>query len=294
MMRRAVWVVWLVVMLVACGQDKPTIRPTLTPIPTQAPLSPIAPTSTGHEGGRSEAIPTQAPSTSTPEEPLAARVNGEPVLLSTYERWLVLYPEVERDTVLADLIEATLVEQAANRLGVMPSEESIDEQVARDITAAGGEAAFAAWLQGTDQTTAGYRAWVRRALVYQAVFDRVTADVPERAEQVLMSHWVVDSLEEAATLRAQLEASDPGDEAAWVMAGTLPAELETIAFSLAAGEVSPAVPLGDEVHLIRVTDHQPDRLLSPEMKQAWQRTEFGRWLAGEQAGARIETFLDAP
>jgi hypothetical protein len=294
MMRRAVWVVWLVVMLVGCGQGRPTIRPTFTPPATQTPLSPVAPTSVGSSGGQDGAIPTQAPSTPTPEEPLAAQVNGEPVLLSTYQRWLDFYPEMERGTALADLVEATLVAQAADRLGVMPSDESIDAQVARDIAAVGGESAFAAWLEGTGQTAAGYRAWVYRAMVYQAVFDQVTADVPDTAEQVQVSHWVVGTLQEANDLRAQVLAGDPDGDLEWVMAGMLPAELETVIFSLAPGDVSPVVPLGEDVHVMRVNDRQPDRPLSPEMKRAWQQTAFERWLDEERAGAIIETFVDAP
>jgi hypothetical protein len=202
---------------------------------------------------------------------------------------------MERGVALADLIEATLVAQAADRLGVMPSDESIDAQVAQDIAAVGGETAFATWLEGTSQTAAGYRAWVRRAMVYQAVFDQVTAEVPDTAEQVQVSHWVVGTLQEASDLRAEvLAADDPDGDLEWVMAGMLPTELETVVFSLAPGEVSPVVPLGEDVHVMRVNDRQPDRPLSPEMKRAWQQTAFERWLDEERAGATIETFVAAP
>jgi hypothetical protein len=179
-------------------------------------------------------------------------------------------------------------------MGVMPSDQSIDAQVAQDIAAVGGESAFATWLEGTGQTVAGYRAWVRRAMVYQAVFDQVTAEVPDTAEQVQVSHWVAGTLQEANDLRAQVLAGDPDGDLEWVMAGMLPTELETVIFSLAPGEVSPAVPLGEDVHVMRVNDRQPDRPLSPEMKRAWQQTAFERWLDEERASAIIEAFVETP
>lgn len=294
MMRRAVRLVWLVVLLAGCGRGRPTLRLTLPPPSAQAAPSAAAPTSASNAGGQDQVLPHQAPSTPTPEEPLAARVNGEPVLLVTYEWWRALVPEAEQSAALANLIEAVLVEQAAARLGVMPADDVIDAQVAREIAAVGGESAFGAWLEGTGQSLEAYRALVRRAMVYQAVFEQVTAGVPDTAEQVQITHWVAGTLEEINDLRARVLAGDPGGDVEWVLAGMLPAELETIVSSMAPGEVSPAVLIGEEVHLIRVNDRQPDRPLSPEMERWWQAAMFERWLEEERAGAQIETFIQAP
>lgn len=153
---------------------------------------------------RPSAMPTAKPAaTATPA--LAARVNGQPILLEDYEFRLVesraaLVPQGvitatlddEADPaglgqrVLDDMIDSLLVLQAADELGVVPSDAEIEAHVKADILAGGGSSAFSEWLTATGQTVQGYSAEVRSSLILQRVVLAVTADVASGSEDAIM------------------------------------------------------------------------------------------------------------
>ncbi len=148
-------------------------------------------------------MPTAKPAaTATPA--LAARVNGQPILLEDYEFRLVesraaLVPQGvitatvdEADPaglgqrVLDDMIDSLLVLQAADELGVVPSDAEIEAQVKADILAGGGSSAFSEWLTATGQTVQGYSAEVRSSLILQRVVLAVTVGVASGSEDAIM------------------------------------------------------------------------------------------------------------
>ena len=155
------------------------------------------------------ASPSVLSATATPI--LAARVNGEPILLSEYNRGLELLrmeqgplavptappghegnlSEVERQ-VLDDLIEAVLVQQAASEMAITLSNREVDAQVEADILAGGGTPAFSAWLESTGQTEQGYWSSVRSSLVLQRVALAVTSEVDEDARAAAFAKWLSD------------------------------------------------------------------------------------------------------
>lgn len=155
------------------------------------------------------ASPSVPSATATPI--LAARVNGEPILLSEYYRGLELLrteqgllavptappgpegnsSEVER-RVLNDLIDAVLVQQAASEMAIMLSDREVDAQVEADILAGGGAPAFSAWLESTGQTEQDYWSSVRSSLVLQRVALAVTGDVDEETRAAAFAKWLSD------------------------------------------------------------------------------------------------------
>lgn len=155
------------------------------------------------------ASPSLPRATATPI--LVARVNGEPILLSEYDRELDLSrseqgavaaattslgPEgnssaVERQ-VLDDLIDAVLVQQAASEMGIILSDREVDAQVEADVLAGGGAPAFAAWLGSIGQTEQDYWISVRSSLVLQRVALVVTSDVDEEARAAAFAKWLSD------------------------------------------------------------------------------------------------------
>ena len=120
---RALLLLLLVLILAACGggQSATGTAPATPPV-TALPTS---------------AIPTAVPTATPPPVPLAATVNGRPILLADYERRVAQYEQSMltqgldpstaegqarlaeiRQEVLDNLIDSTLVEQGAAGLGV--------------------------------------------------------------------------------------------------------------------------------------------------------------------------------
>lgn len=139
--------------------------------------------------------------TATPA--LAARVNGQPILLADYERQLAAYraellaqSEVTPTTspggfvtaveaqVLERMIDVLLVEQEAVKLGLLPSSAEVEAQLQADIAAGGGPEAFAKWLESTDQQEEDFRAALRSSLILQRVALAVTVASPPGAQEV--------------------------------------------------------------------------------------------------------------
>lgn len=139
--------------------------------------------------------------TATPA--LAARVNGQPILLADYERQLAAYraellaqSEVTPTTspggfvtaveaqVLERMIDVLLVEQEAVKLGLLPSSAEVEAQLQADIAAGGGPEAFAKWLESTDQQEEDFRAALRSSLILQRVALAVTVASPPAAQEV--------------------------------------------------------------------------------------------------------------
>lgn len=152
---------------------------------------------------RPSAMPSPRPAaTATPA--LAARVNGQPIPLEDYELRLAeaqaeLAPQgvttatasdgagpTELDQqVLDEMIDSVLVQQAADELGVVPSDAEIEAQVQADILEGGGSLAFSEWLTESGQTVAEYYEALRSSLMLQRVALAVTADVASGSEDAL-------------------------------------------------------------------------------------------------------------
>jgi parvulin-like peptidyl-prolyl isomerase len=274
--------------------------------------------------------PTESPAptaTPTPPAPLAALVNGQYIFLADYERQVAQYEQaltdlgVDLDTadgqarleqarqdVLDSLIDDVLIEQVAPDLGVNLSEDDLAAQIAADIESGGGEAAFQEWLQATGLDQEDYRRMLRQSLLVQRVWDAVTSDVPTEAEQLHVRHIVVDSEESAQQILAQLQngadfvslareqsldtaTNENGGDLGWFPRGVIAPELEEAAFGLQPGEVSEAIPLGEQFFIIQVVEREVARPLSDELSMHLKQTRFERWLADLRASAVIERFV---
>jgi len=167
------------------------------------------------------------PPAETEAPALAARVNGQPILLVDFERRLAeLWPEVPgqgvitatvdekafrataEQQVLDDMIDTLLVQQAAAELGLVPSDAEIAAQVQADIAAGGGSLAFSEWLAATGQTTEEYSTDVRSFLILQRVVVAVTADAVAGLQEDdvelrarVFREWLVERRKEASVER---------------------------------------------------------------------------------------------
>lgn len=292
--------------------------------PTQPPPAAANPTVAD------EPTSSQGPApTPTSDRPLAARVNGQPLYLVDYERQVARYEaallssgvdlsteegqarllQLRRD-VLEGMIQQVLVEQAAAAEGITVSDEEVNAALDQLIEEVGGEAAFQAQLDLNGLTREEVFEEQRATMLYQKVFEWVTASVPETAEQVHARHILVDTREEAEQLLAQLQAGadfaelartysqdestrETGGDLGWFPRGILLApEVEEAAFSLQAGQFSAVVESPFGFHIVQVLERDPNRQLTPENLQVMKDRAFQEWLQSLWDGAQIERFVD--
>jgi parvulin-like peptidyl-prolyl isomerase len=212
-----------------------------------------------------------------------------------------------RKQVLEGLIDAVLIRQGAEALGVTVGDEEVESTVASDIVAGGGVEAFAEWLRTTGQTREDYECMVQESLLSQKVLEVVAAEVPTATEQVHARHIIVHSKAAAEEILISLregadfeeltlqhsqdeETKHAGGELGWFPRGLGPPALERAIFALRVGEFSDVIRVGEQYHIIQATDREAARPLSQEghMELVW--AAFERWLDGMHLAAEIERF----
>lgn len=320
--RRLGLVIIIGALLVSCGPQN--IPPTegMVPKPTNTALQertlPLA----------TSVIPEPSP-TAAREEPLAAKVNGQPILLADYQKQVARFEaamagqgfdlESEdgqamiaqmRRQVLDSMIERVLIAQAAAREGVIVSEEELTAAIQESIEEGGGQASFEEWLRTNDLTYEDFAKEIRFQLLAQAIFERITASVPITAEQVHARHILVGTEEEAQVILTRLQAGEDfatlakersqdentreagGDLGFFSQGQLISPEVEEAAFALSPGQISGVVRSQFGYHIIQVLERILDRPLPPEIWNALKEQAFARWLQEQRDNAIIERFID--
>lgn len=266
--------------------------------------------------------------TTIPGEPLAARVNGQPIYLADYQKqiseWEAAFvaqnPNLSQDDreamlaqgrqqVLDVMIEQVLIEQAAAQEGLTLSDQEIEDQIARDIAENGGQEQFNAWLQANNWTAEEFKMRQRSMMVASQMFERVTRNVPTKAEQVHARHILVATDQQARDLAAQLQSGadfvalasqqsldpstkDSGGDLGFFPRGTLVVpEIEDAAFTLEVGQISDVVKSAMGYHIVQVLERVQDMALTEESWQALKETTFRRWVAELWAAANVEVLI---
>ncbi len=257
------------------------------------------------------------------EEPLAARVNGQPITMAAFQRerqrrlqGLETQPATQDAfdaSVLDAMIDQMLIEQAAPRLGVTVTDDEIDAEMAlqEELAAANGtslEDMLAAQLYTRDE----YRQVLRALLLTQKVSD-VVANVPATAEQVHARHILVADEATARNLIAQIQqgadfaqlameysldasSAPSGGDLGWVPRGVLlQPEVEEAIFALGEGELAPE-PVHSSLgyHVVQTLERVPDRPLPQALLAERKQRAFQEWLAVERENAVIERYIDTP
>jgi foldase protein PrsA len=242
---------------------------------------------------------------------LAARVNGQPILLADFEREVVRAGDaVTRQEVMDAMIETVLLEQIAVSSGVTVTQGELDEIVEADIEAVGGREVFEERLATNGMTEQEYREQVRSNLVAQQVQMQQPAQLPETAEHVHARHILVATPEEAEAILAQLREGadfatlaktfsmdvstrDRGGDLGFFPRGLLLApELEEAAFTLAPGQISDIVHsqlLG--YHIVQVLERE-ERPISEADQALIRANQIRRWREQLWADAAIERFVE--
>jgi len=319
----------LVMVLAACSvADVPPagVAPTA---PVAPPTSaPAAKTATPVPPAAKPAQPTVAPT--APPAPAAARVNGKDISLADYEKNVArrqaemtkqginfstpdgqaALAEMRRQ-ILEGMIEQALIDEQAAKLGINVTQAEVDAAINQSIAETGGQEAFNKYLANiAGMTMDEWRAGQLEAMLTQKVIERITRDVPTKAEQVHARHILVDTAAEANALLAKLRAgadfaalaqqyskdtvaSAGGGDLGWFPRGGLfDAALEKAAFDLQPGQISGVVQsdLGGQTvyHIVQVIERDPARQLSDDALREARQMAVQSWLDGLKASAKIE------
>ena len=295
-----------------------SVSPTFVPASTSADTAPTEPAAT----------PVVLPSP-TPEPPLAALVNGQPIYLADYERELGRYeasllsrgidpnsPDGQanlaqaRPWVLNVMIEQVLTEQAAAAVDVVVSDAEVDAYMQEMIAENGGEEPFRAKLAEWGDTYEDAWREVRAQLIGMEMTYRVIEGVPTTAEHIHARHILVDTPQEAERVLAQLLAGadfaalarahsqdastrESGGDLGFFPQGILVApEVEEAAFALQPGQFSGVVTSTLGHHVVQVIERDPARPVSPENLRLLQDRAVQEWIEGLWAQAAVQRFVE--
>ncbi|MHC1785208.1 MAG: peptidylprolyl isomerase [Anaerolineaceae bacterium] len=261
------------------------------------------------------AAPTELPPTPT-SEPLAARVNGEGILLEDFNTELKVFQLALQKTgenltaeeiyqkVLDDLIASTLLGQEADKAGQVFDEGTIQSRANELANQLGGEAKLTEWKQTQGYSDQAFlRALTRNAkAAWQR--DQIMAAIPTAAEQVHVQQILVQDEAYANQILEKLKSgqdfstlafqNDPttGGELGWFPRGFLfHPEVEEAAFVAEPGTFSGVIHSAVGYHILLVKEKDPNRDLGPEARSTLQKTAVAAWIKEKQAQSTIEVLI---
>ena len=301
------------------------------PMPVTSAPNTSAPLVTATTPAPTYLTPTDVPPSLTPEPPMAALANGQPIYLADYERKLGQYEASlpaqgidpnssegqahlvqSRVWILNVMIEQALTEQAAAAAGVVISDAEVDAYVQEMIVESGGEESFLAKLVEWGETREDAWQEVRAQLIGMAMTQRVVEGVPATAEHVHARHILLDTSQEAERILAQLQAGadfaalartysqdastrESGGDLGFFPRGILVApEVEEAAFALQPGQFGGVVTSLLGYHIVQVVERDPARPVGPENLRFLQDQAVQEWIEGLWGQAVVQRFVETP
>jgi parvulin-like peptidyl-prolyl isomerase len=292
----AIFIFFVVSSLVAaCGGGQPA-----------PPLTDLAPTS----------APTDLPPTPTPEPPLAARVNGEGILLEDFNTELKVLQLALQKTgealtaediykkALDDLIANTLLAQEAEKSGQVFDEAAIQAKADELAAAMGGAEQLAAWKQANGYSDQAFLRALARGVKAAWQRDQIMAAVPAGFEQVHARQILVQdeayanqilerlkSGQDFTTLASQIDPVKKG-ELGWFPRGFLfQPEVEEAAFSTEVGAFSNVIRSAIGYHILLVMEKDPNRELGPEGRSTLQKAAVVSWVDAKRSQSAVEILI---
>jgi parvulin-like peptidyl-prolyl isomerase len=297
-----IFVILLALTLASCG-PVPESDPPSKPPPTNPP-----------------AAVTQKPATPepTPTEVVAyvALVNGEGIRKTSYDAslqqlevalekfpGLVGADQTPGEVVIEELINRTLLAQAARAAGFTADLQMTVDQMAKIIEQAGGNEAFEVWLEENGYTLESYSFEVPLELEAAWQRDQIAASVLAEIEQVHAQQILFYDPFQAERAMKQLNAgfafetiaqnNDPDNLGylGWFPRGVLLfPELEEILFSLQPGQFSEVIQTDAGYHILYVIE-KGVHPLSTESRLILEEQAVADWLTDQRTSASIQVNL---
>lgn len=277
----------------------------------------------GFPGGQATASPSATPSPPSPTpEPLAARVDGRPILLADFQAEVAQFEAAQKalgidlatlgdykTKVLQGLVDRELLADGARQNGFSLDPAAADAKVNQLASEVGGSTAMGAWLAANGFTLESLKASLAEEILAEDMVQKIADGVPTSVDQVHARHILVASQAEADTLRAQLVAGEDfatlasqqsldlstrlaGGDLGWFPKGilTMP-EVEAAAFALQnAGDLSPVVHSALGFHIVQLVE-RGTHPLSPQALQRLREHAVDDWLAAKRQQAKIEILV---
>ena len=261
---------------------------------------------------------------------VAARVNNQPIFLDTYQKQLAQIEQALRsqDTdltsrdnleilaqarrqVLEGLIDQLIIKQEADRLQIQVTDEEFEVRIQKEIGQQADQTQLDEWLAANNLTFDEFKHTLRAQIIAQQLFEQLTRDIPEAAEQAQVRHIQVADEATAQLIIDQLKggrdfavlaqeypvennAWNKPEQPRWIAKGLgmLPAQVENTAFSLQPGQMNGPIPTAGGFYIIELLNLEAKRPLTEEMAQAWRSQIYTDWLKERRSLAVIERFVD--
>ena len=179
----------------------------------------------------------------------------------------------------------------------MVSDEAVAQKLAELKGTYATPAEFDAWLGSVGYTEEEFRAALAVELVTGEMVARVTADVPDTAEQVRARYIQLDDATLAQQNSVDRVTGEMGGDLGFFAPGSLLVpEVEAAALALQPEEISDLITVTDAAgkttyYIIQVTEREAERPLSMDAYQAALQAAFDAWLADLHAAATIERLV---
>jgi parvulin-like peptidyl-prolyl isomerase len=251
-------------------------------------------------------------------QPLVAKVNNIEITLDQFQQALVLYQSQQptaadetalKQTVLDNLINQVLIEQAAATQGVTVTDVELNTEVQSYIDTAQSQGGWQQWLTENHFASEDqFRATLRDTLLTGRMVAQVTQNVTGNVPQVHARHILVDTEAQANDVMNQLRSgadfaamatqyskdvttNQQGGDLGWFTQDTLTEPILTqTAFSLNPGEIAGPIPTTIGFDILQTLE-KAARPLSPENQAAMAKSEMDAWLQTLAQQATIERYL---
>jgi peptidyl-prolyl cis-trans isomerase C len=233
-------------------------------------------------------------------------VNGVGISLAEYQAELARFQQAsgkelgdaDRQRVLDDLIDQTLLAQAAAEKGfTLDLQKRLDDLTQK----AGGAQALADWMKANGYSEADFRQQLARDASAAWMRDQIVSQVPSIAEQVHARQILSRTADEANQVLAKLQAGQDflalakeadtvtGGELGWFPRGYLffP-QLDEAVFKLQPGQYSNVIETTTGFHILYVVERDAAHPLSPQARQTLQEQALKQWLDERRQQSKIE------
>jgi parvulin-like peptidyl-prolyl isomerase len=220
--------------------------------------------------------------------------------MSTQGETSTLDEAESRSIVLDDLIDQSLLAEAAHREGFVVDDEILKSHIDSLVEQVNGEQSLQEWIQTQGYNQESFESALRRSIEAAWMRDQILSEVPLTAEQVHARQILVYDIGEAnqvlrelqsgkdfATLTALYDPQTLGD-LGWFPRGYLvDPKLDEAAFGLQPEEYSEIIETRVGFHILQVIERDPDRLLDPDARLVWQEKALQEWIETQRSQSEI-------